>query len=167
MDANTAPETVLFSDNFNTDSSANWTLYATDPSDYTAQFAYDYSSQSIPPAPHSSGDTHGLFLTVNKDATGAAAAVNLYRIIEEGLTNVRQHSGATEANVVLTDTMDHLLAVITDNGRGIDLDESVPLGMGMLGMRERALFLGADLKVTSYPGAGTELTVAIPRRALA
>ena len=95
------------------------------------------------------------------------AAVNLYRIIEEGLTNVRQHSGATEANVVLTDTMDHLLAVITDNGRGIDLDESVPLGMGMLGMRERALFLGADLKVTSYPGAGTELTVAIPRRALA
>ena len=47
------------------------------------------------------------------------AAVNLYRIIEEGLTNVRQHSGATEANVVLTDTMDRLLAVITDNGRGI------------------------------------------------
>jgi len=80
VDANTAPETVLFSDNFNTDSSANWTLYATDPSDYTAQFAYDYSSQSIPPAPHSSGDTHGLFLTVNKDATGAAAAVNLYPI---------------------------------------------------------------------------------------
>src|SRR5439155_26081301 len=97
----------------------------------------------------------------------APAAVNLYRINEERLTNVRQHSGATETNVVLTDTMDRLLAVITDNGRGIDLDESVPLGMGMLGMRERALFLGADLKVTSYPGAGTELTVAIPRRALA
>lgn len=95
------------------------------------------------------------------------AAINLYRIIEEGLTNVRQHSGATEANVVLTDTIDHLVAVITDNGRGIDLDESVPLGMGMLGMRERALFLGADLKVTSYPGAGMELTVAIPRRTLA
>ena len=102
---------------------------------------------------------------------GTAGDIALYYLANvsaaPGLTNVRQHSGATEANVVLTDTMDHLLAVITDNGRGIDLDESVPLGMGMLGMRERALFLGADLKVTSYPGAGTELTVAIPRRALA
>ena len=94
------------------------------------------------------------------------AAINLYRIIEEGLNNIRQHSGATEANLVLTDTMDHLVAVITDNGRGIDLEEAVPPGMGMLGMRERALFLGADLKVTSFPGAGTELTVAVPRRTL-
>lgn len=83
VDANTAPETVLFSDNFNTDSSANWNLLwaANDfVPDYTATFAYDYSSQGIPPAPHGNGDTHGLFLTANKDAVGSAAAVNLYPI---------------------------------------------------------------------------------------
>lgn len=94
------------------------------------------------------------------------AALNVYRIIEEALTNARQHSGATEANVVLADTVDQFVVVVTDNGRGIEVNESVPLGMGMLGMRERALFLGADLKVTSYAGSGTALTLHIPRQTL-
>ncbi len=79
-------ETVLFSDNFNTDSSANWTLrYASTnaaDNDYLATFAYDYSTYSwgaIPAAPHSGSDTHGLFVQVNKaDLTPAAAALNLY-----------------------------------------------------------------------------------------
>ena len=76
VDANTPPATVLFSDNFNVDSSANWTLLASGP-DYTATFAFDYSGQGIPPAPHSNGDTLGLFLTANKTA-GFATALNLY-----------------------------------------------------------------------------------------
>jgi hypothetical protein len=83
VDADGPPETVLFSDNFNTDSSANWTVAFADTNtpagfDYTALFAFDYSGQNIPPAPHGSGDTLGLYLTVNKDATPAGAALNLY-----------------------------------------------------------------------------------------
>jgi len=85
VDADGPPETVLFSDNFNTDSSANWNLFFADTNnppnpDYSALFAFDYSSQGIPPAPHGSGDTLGLFLTVNKDPTPTAAALNLYPI---------------------------------------------------------------------------------------
>jgi hypothetical protein len=76
VDATSPPATVLFSDNFNTDSSANWNLFVTGD-DYTAQFAYDYSSQGIPPAPHGSGDTLGLYLAVNK-SLGSATAINLY-----------------------------------------------------------------------------------------
>lgn len=86
LDDELPAETVLFSDNFNTDSSANWTLrYASTnaaDNDYLATFAYDYSTYSwgaIPAAPHSGADTHGLFLQVNKaDLTPAAAALNLY-----------------------------------------------------------------------------------------
>lgn len=85
VDATTAPETVLYSENFNTDNSANWkVLFGASTNDftpdYTAQFAFDYASQNIPPAPHGTGDTLGLFLTVNKDVTGSAAGVNLYPI---------------------------------------------------------------------------------------
>jgi hypothetical protein len=82
VDANQPPEVVLFSDNFNTDTTANYTLFApsgTGVPDYTAQFNYDYSSQGIPPAPHGSGDTLGLYLTANKIGQ-ASAAVNLYPI---------------------------------------------------------------------------------------
>lgn len=83
VDANGPAETVLFSDNFNLDTSANWSLFfgATNSElpDYTAFFQFDYSSQGIPPAPHGTGDTLGLFVAVNKnDGTPSAAAVNLY-----------------------------------------------------------------------------------------
>jgi len=77
-------ETVLFADDFTTDTSANWTLRFTDANspaieDYTAVFGFDYSQSGIPPAPHSSGDTLGLLLTVNKnDSTASAAGLNAY-----------------------------------------------------------------------------------------
>lgn len=76
VDANTAPETVLFADNFNTDTSADWDVLATG-ADHSALFNYDYSIHNIPPAPHGTGDSSGVYLAVNKSA-GSATAVNLY-----------------------------------------------------------------------------------------
>jgi hypothetical protein len=76
VDATTPPATVLFSDDFTTDTSANWTVI-TAGGDATATFNFDYSSQGIPPAPHSSGDTLGVYMAVNKTA-GTATAINLY-----------------------------------------------------------------------------------------
>ena len=80
------PETVLWSDDFNVDSSANYTIQFGSGNgipDYTATFAFDYSTYSIPPAPHSQGDTHGLLLNVNKlDPTAlGAAGLNLYPVL--------------------------------------------------------------------------------------
>jgi hypothetical protein len=80
--------TVLFSDNFDTDSSAAWKILfgSLDPDsqDYSATFAFDYGQQGfgLPPAPHSTnGTTLGLLVTVNKlDALAEAAGVNLYPI---------------------------------------------------------------------------------------
>ncbi len=78
VDADSPPETVLFSDNLDADTSASWTVQSSD-ADYSATFAFDYGGQSIPSAPHSTGgSTIGLFMTANKDITGSAAAVNLY-----------------------------------------------------------------------------------------
>jgi len=81
VDANGPAENVLFSDNFNSDTSGNWTLLNVAsngvPDPTPALFAYDYSSQNIPPAPHGS-DTLGLFMTVNKGGGASAGAVNLY-----------------------------------------------------------------------------------------
>ena len=73
VDATTAPETILFSENFNAENTGNWNLFVTGP-EYTATFAYDYNSLGIPPAPHGSGDTLGLYLTANKGSAGSATA---------------------------------------------------------------------------------------------
>lgn len=79
VDANVALETVLFSENFNNDHSANWTSFfvtTNGPADFIVDFNFPYTTFGIPEAPHGGGN--GLFLNVNKDATGSAAALNLY-----------------------------------------------------------------------------------------
>src|SRR5262249_28353869 len=81
MDSDFPTENILFQDNLQGDTSANWTIrhVAYDGLvDDTVLFGYDYSGQSIPPAPRSGGVTTGLFVTASKDANGVAAAVNLY-----------------------------------------------------------------------------------------
>lgn len=72
-----------FMDDFNTDTSANWTVLteaANNIQDYRAGFAYDYSQSALPiPALPNATDTKALLLTVNKnDATGSGATVNVY-----------------------------------------------------------------------------------------
>jgi hypothetical protein len=80
-------ETVLFSDNFNENSSADWGVLfwsSNNIPDYTIDWAFDYSTLGIPPSPRSVGDTLGVRVAVNKTEgtpTGAAA-VNLYPINE-------------------------------------------------------------------------------------
>src|SRR6201999_3099272 len=82
---------VLFSDNFHTDTSNNWTIYALSgngvSNDYSAQFAFDYSTQPyafngvtnfIPPSPNSGGVSKGLKVTVNKNGNASIAAMSLY-----------------------------------------------------------------------------------------
>ncbi|MDB6122554.1 MAG: hypothetical protein JWQ71_1547 [Pedosphaera sp.] len=77
-------ETVLFQDNFDTDTTANWTALAAANDgvpDNSILFNFDYSGLQVPASPHGNGSTLGLFMTVNKnDSTPAAAALNAYPV---------------------------------------------------------------------------------------
>lgn len=96
---------------------------------------------------------------------GASAAANLYRIIEEALSNVRNHSGARTVRISLEPYSDTELAVLVrDDGNGVQADEARPrMGMGMLGMHERALFLGGKLHIESQAGDGTTICAVFPK----
>jgi two-component system sensor histidine kinase UhpB len=83
----------------------------------------------------------------------------LYRIAQEGLTNVARHAGASRVDVDLRRTGSQVVLRISDNGRG--LDEAVE-GAGIRGMRERAILIGADLTLTAAPAGGTTLHLAVP-----
>jgi signal transduction histidine kinase len=99
----------------------------------------------------------------------SAAAVNLYRIIEEALRNVRSHSGAGRVEIVLRPQSETQLAVVvSDDGRGLEssLTTSWALGMpgmGTVGMRERAIFLGGELRIENVSGGGTTVRAVFPR----
>lgn len=92
------------------------------------------------------------------------ASLNLYRIIEEALANVRMHSGARVVRITLEPASEReLRIVIGDDGRGVDIHESRQVGMGTVGMKERAVLLGGQLQIVSGLGDGTTVRAIFPK----
>jgi signal transduction histidine kinase len=93
------------------------------------------------------------------------AEVQLLRIVQEALANVRKHAAATRAEVSLTQQPDAIEVIIADNGVGFAPDRlgrTIYPRFGLATMRERALEAGGSFDVESAPGSGTRLTVRIP-----
>ncbi len=91
----------------------------------------------------------------------------IFRVVQEALANVRKHSGASRASVVLTFSPASLVVEVVDNGHGFrelkPMRELVLEGhIGVIGMRERAAGMGANLTIRSNPTAGTEVRMVIP-----
>jgi two-component system sensor histidine kinase UhpB len=96
----------------------------------------------------------------------SGTAHNLYRIVEEALNNVRLHSGAARVDVMLGAIGDGVELTVQDDGRGLpSSDGERRQGMGMMGMRERAVLLGGELDVTSSGNGGTTVRAVVPRAA--
>jgi signal transduction histidine kinase len=89
----------------------------------------------------------------------------VYRIVQEALNNIAQHSGATTCTVSLNAADGLLRLVVEDNGRGIGAAAgglAAGGGLGLIGMRERAQALGGTLTIGRRDGGGTSLAVTLP-----
>ena len=89
------------------------------------------------------------------------ASVELLRILQEALTNVRRHSAARSVEVRLRKDHEAVLLEVADDGRGFD-PGSATAGVGLLAMRERVEELGGEIEVSSRPGEGTRVAVKVP-----
>jgi|SRR6476646_100392 len=86
----------------------------------------------------------------------------VYRVAQEALNNAARHSGAGRIEVRLRrDSGDGVVLEVSDDGRGFAFDESQS-GLGIGGMRERALLVGAELTIESRPDAGTTVRLEVP-----
>jgi len=93
------------------------------------------------------------------------AELQLLRIAQESLTNVRRHAQATEVLVKLENTPQAVEMIIKDNGQGFtleELEESPPGYHGLNIIRERAEGLGGSLNISTAPGEGTAIMVSLP-----
>jgi signal transduction histidine kinase len=90
----------------------------------------------------------------------------VYRIVQEALTNVARHAQATTVVIRLRAEDDRLVVIVDDDGRGFDSDAAERPGrregLGLLGIRERAVQLGGDVRIESAAGRGTRVEVTIP-----
>ncbi len=109
----------------------------------------------------------GLTVTLDLSTDAQAdippeAAAAAYRIVQESLTNVVRHAGATAIAHVRVRTDGMVLEIaVTDTGEGAD---SLAEGSGIAGMRERAEALGGSIEVRSAPGAGFAIRASLPLR---
>jgi len=92
---------------------------------------------------------------------------NLFRIFQEGLNNIRRHSEATKAEIIIKFMSSVVQITIRDNGKGFDVPESIGLllsedKLGLVGMKERVDILRGTFKVESALNKGTVIDVFLP-----
>jgi signal transduction histidine kinase len=94
-----------------------------------------------------------------------AIETTLYRVLQEALTNVWRHAGASRVSVIL-EQADGVQLIVEDDGSGFDAgsgnDDASHGRFGLLGMRERIALIGGTLNIESTPGEGTTLYVRVP-----
>jgi len=108
----------------------------------------------------------GLDITLELEAQALVKddvlATALFRIVQESLTNVVRHAGATRVKVSLTSAGSELLLTVRDDGAGIAAGGRTGIGIGLVSMRERATALGGKFNIVGVPGNGTTIEVTLP-----
>jgi signal transduction histidine kinase len=114
----------------------------------------------------------GIAATIERegsfDALTASQQIALLRVLQEALSNIRQHSGASAVHVDLFEDGEGVRMEIRDDGHGFDPDAVVPdeegrSGIGVVGMRERLRLLGGRLELESTRGGPTVVRAILPR----
>ncbi len=107
-------------------------------------------------------------LDVIDDVLLPEAQLNLYRIIQESLTNIGKHAHATEVSMAIKEQPGQIFIRIQDNGRGFDPHQTPgKVGLGLSAIQERARLIDAELKIQSQRGQGTEIILTIPLNGIA
>ncbi len=108
-----------------------------------------------------------LDLRCDDDRIPATAAIAVFRVAQEALTNVVRHAHATRIDMRLDDTDGTLSLEVADDGAGFDVDEArsrPTASVGLFGMAERVALVAGTLDIQSRKGAGTRLEVHVPVR---
>jgi two-component system sensor histidine kinase UhpB len=104
-----------------------------------------------------------LEITGEPRRSSRAIEYAVYRVAQEALSNAARHAGVSEVDVELRFSPDELCLTVTDAGHGFSTRRTAA-GQGLLGMRDRAAEIGAELEITSpaSTGHGTRVRLWVP-----
>ena len=108
-----------------------------------------------------------LFVTGDVDGLTTSQRLTLFRVIQEALTNVREHSGASRVTVRVESERGNVTATVIDDGSGFEVSSALVSAarrgrLGLVGIHERVRLLGGSFEVVSRPGGPTRLTLTLP-----
>jgi len=110
---------------------------------------------------HNTGIECKLYMADGHTNLQPLAAVEILRIVQEALNNVKNHSGAKQIEVKFESTPTYIKVIIKDNGKGF-VPNLVKGQHGLTVMKERAESIGGKFDIFTYPGQGTSIEVTIP-----
>ena len=104
---------------------------------------------------------------IEKVALDFNTEINIYRIVQEALNNIRKHADANNVSIKLIRSFPNIILRIDDNGKGFIVDESGETatnrkGIGLLSIQERVNILKGTIKIESRVGEGTKIYIKIP-----
>jgi len=116
---------------------------------------------------HDFSERTGIVVTLDLPGpelvVGADLSTALFRVLQESLTNVARHAGASRVEVMLEQSDCEIRLHVRDNGKGIDLAAGGRnRTFGLIGMRERASILGGQVLIEGQPGVGTSVVMIVP-----
>ncbi len=101
-----------------------------------------------------------LNVSFNKNET-----THIFRLLQEMLTNVARHSKASKVEISAHKANDIFVLNVKDNGNGFTVADKIQSGsLGLMGMNERALSIGAEIQIDSAPGKGTSITFLLEKK---
>jgi PAS domain S-box-containing protein len=104
-----------------------------------------------------------LIVMISDISLGKDLSTAIFRIVQEALTNVARHAEATKVTVKLEEKDGQLVLTVRDNGIGITEDEISKAGkFGLVGIRERVLALGGEMRISGIHEKGTTMNVILP-----
>jgi signal transduction histidine kinase len=105
-----------------------------------------------------------VVMSEDADTIPKECAIALFRVIQEGLTNVVRHANARQVRLALTSDDHRYLLLLIDDGSGMRLnDTQFRWSHGLAGMRQRVQALGGQFSIESSPAAGTTLRIELPK----
>jgi signal transduction histidine kinase len=115
-----------------------------------------------------SGIASSLEFDGEAESLSDSQRIVVFRVIQESLTNIREHSGATEVSLRVRAGRGAADVEITDNGNGFEVEQALARAaqrgrLGLVGIGERVNLLGGTLEIDSTPGGPTTLRLALPR----
>jgi signal transduction histidine kinase len=100
--------------------------------------------------------------TASLAQTESERSIHIYRVLQEALSNVLRHSGASKVDVRLSLLHGQVRLEVQDYGKGLPTDDAKPSGLGLVAMRERASILGGSLTITRPSEGGTLVSLEVP-----
>jgi signal transduction histidine kinase len=108
-----------------------------------------------------------IHLSLGKRELSSALETTLFRVLQEAVTNVEKHAGATRVGIILQAMSNEVRLIVEDNGsgfhqKGLKSANEKLIKLGLLGIRERLTLVGGTLEIESMLGRGTTLLVSVP-----